>query len=106
MNIHGNLRSFLGSSDIHFIITTYLRHILHSAILKAPFVTYLVIVKHFGKKKDRDCMNRLYSSVVEHSLRMQEVPGSIPGRGIIETISKFQTIFFISKDSENSKSNY
>ena len=40
---------------------------------------------------------------VESSLSMQEVPGSIPGRGNIETISKFQNIFLLSKESEISK---
>ena len=62
--------------------------------LKHPFVTYVVIVKHLAKKKVLVCMNCLYSSVVEHSPRTQEVTGSIPGRGNTETISKVQKIFF------------
>ena len=46
------------------------------------FITYLVIMKHLGLKKVWVCMNRLHSSVAEHSLRTQEVPGSIPGRSL------------------------
>ena len=53
---------------------------------------HFVIVKDLGKKKVRVCMNRLHSSVAEHSLRTQEVPGSNPIVG--ETIAKFQVFFF------------
>ena len=45
-------------------------------------------------------MNRLHSSVVEHSLRTQEVPGSSPAGG--ENFLQISN-FFISKESEISK---
>ena len=52
----------------------------------------LVIVKHLGKKKFGVCMNRLHSSVAEHSLRTQEAPGSNPTGG---TLSKNKKSFFL-----------
>ena len=77
-----NFIRYMGSSDIHFIHNDFFAS--HTAFC------YIVIVNHLGKKKDWVCMNRLYSSVVEHSSRTQEVPGSNPdGRKLFRNFRDF-----------------
>ena len=67
-----------------------------------PF--YYIFSDHetFGLKKLLVCMNRLYSSVVEHSLRIQEVPGSNPIMGGNSFVTF--AIFFINWRQKLSKS--
>lgn len=73
---------------------------MHTALIftiktyKNDLLLYIFFtVKHLGKKKFGVCMNRLHSSVVEHSLRTQEVPGSSPAGG--ENFLQIYKIIFL-----------
>ena len=61
-----------------------------------------MIMNHLFYEKFGVCINRLHSSVVEHSPRTQEVPGSNPAGG--ETSFKKIKIFFFNWRQKFSKS--